>query len=115
MKLALPSLLAVSLIVTSCASRKPGTVVTVTRSRDTVRECAFLGNVTSTDANEEGDSAGSLQKQTADRGGNVLLFIGSGIGEAYRCQESLIVSGSNNPRPTRHRLAPALTPTPHHP
>jgi len=112
MKLALGSLLAVSLLVISCASRNPGTAVLVTRSRDTVRECAFLGGVKSTDANEGGESAGSLQKQTADRDGNVLLLIGAGVGEAYRCQQRLIVSGEANPRPTRYRLVPAPTVTP---
>lgn len=113
MKLALGSLLAVSLMVISCASRNPGAAVTVTRSRETVRDCAFLGAVRSTDANDEaGASAGSLQQQTADRDGNVLLLIGAGLGEAYRCEQRLIVSGEANPRPTRYRLGSAPTPTP---
>jgi hypothetical protein len=113
MKLALGSLLAVSLLLISCASRNPGTAVTVTRSRETVRDCAFLGGVRSTGANDEdGASAGSLQQQTADRDGNVLLMLGSGVGEAYRCQQRLIVSGEANPRPTRYRLGSAPTPTP---
>src|SRR5687767_10555247 len=113
MKPALGSLLAVSLLVISCASRNPGTAVTVTRSRETVRDCAFLGGVRSTDANdEESVSAGSLQQQTVDRDGNVLLVLGPGIGEAYRCQQRLIVSGEANPRPTRYRPGSAPTPTP---
>lgn len=113
MKPALGSLLAVSLLVISCASRNPGTAVTVTRSRETVRDCAFLGGVRSTDANdEEGASAGSLQQQTADREGNVLLVLGPGVGEAFRCEQRLIVSGEANPRPTRYRLGSAPTPTP---
>ena len=107
------SLLVVSLILVSCASRDPGKAVTVTRSRETVRDCAFLGGVRSTDASdEEGAAAGSLQQQTAERGGNVLLVLGPGIGEAYRCEQRLIVSGEANPRPTRYRLRSAPTPTP---
>ena len=110
-KLALGALVTVSLFA-SCASRDPGKAVTVTRSRETVRECAFLGSVKSTDANEAGESAGSLQKQTADRDGNVLLLLGAGVGEAYRCDQRLIVSEDNRPRPTRYRLLPAPTVTP---
>ncbi|MDQ5857343.1 MAG: hypothetical protein M3542_03580 [Acidobacteriota bacterium] len=113
MKSALGSVLVVSLLLVSCASRNPGTAVTVTRSRETVRDCAFLGGVRSTDANDEdGASAGSLQQQTADRDGNVLLMLGAGVGEAYRCEQRLIVSGEANPRPTRYRPGAAPTPTP---
>lgn len=112
MKPAAAALLAFSLLVAACASRNPGTAVTVTRSRETVRDCAFLGGVRST-ATDEGDaSGGSLQQQTADRDGNVLLILGAGVGEAYRCQQRLIVSGEANPRPTRYRLGAAPTPTP---
>jgi hypothetical protein len=42
----------------------------------------------------------------------VLLLLGGGVGEAYRCRQRLIVSGEANPRPTRYRLAPAPTVTP---
>jgi hypothetical protein len=113
MKLALGTLMAVSLTLISCASRNPGAAVTVTRSRETVRDCSFLGAVRSTGANDDdGASAGSLQQQTADREGNVVLVLGAGVGEAYRCQQRLIVSGEANPRPTRYRLGSAPTPTP---
>lgn len=113
MKLLLGSLLAISLLVISCASRNPGTAVTVTRSRETVRECAFLGGVRSTGANDEGDEpTGSMQQQTAERDGNVLLLLGTGVGEAYRCEQRLILSGEDRRRLTRYRLGSAPTPTP---
>lgn len=114
MKRALGSLPAVLLLAISvfCATRNPGTAVMVTRSRETVRECSFLGGVRSIDANERDETAGSLQQQAADRGGNVLLLLTAGVGEAYRCEQRLIVSQENRPRPTRHRLVPAPTVTP---
>lgn len=87
-----------TLTVASCVSTTPaGEKVRVTSNPDVVKGCKFLGNVKATSG--WGGSAGTglagsitektLQKETADAGGNVVFIVSSGIhasGEAYRCE-----------------------------
>ena len=90
-------LLACAALFLSCVSTTPqGAKVRVTSNSDVVRGCEFLGNVKATSG--WGGPAGTglagsntektLQNKTAERGGNVLFIVASGIhasGEAYRC------------------------------
>ena len=75
-----------------CASRKKGgTAVIVVHEQGAVRGCAFVGRVTQTMTENEPVGEGMLRQRTAEAGGNTLLMLPGGVGEAWNCPGSLRV------------------------
>ena len=100
-----------------CASGKKGTTTTavyVAHHPQEVRGCSFLGRLTGPSGDEpsgssgEGSMAGhmselSMQERVAEMGGNVLLLLPAGTGEAWYCEQTV------------HVYAPPANPTPRRP
>jgi hypothetical protein len=75
-----------------CASRKKGgTAVIVVSEPGAVRGCAFVGRVTQTVTENEPVGVGMLRQRTAEAGGNTLLMLPGGVGEAWNCADRLRV------------------------
>ncbi len=94
----------------SCASgKKAGKAVVIATNRGALRECAFLAKLSqeSTDNNSVGE--GTLRQRTAELGGNTLLILPGGIGEAWDCPASYVWRGGRE-EPTR--IPPMIFPTP---
>jgi hypothetical protein len=73
-----------------CASgKKNGTAVIVVYDPGAVRGCAFVGRVTQTATENEPAGVGMLRQRTAEAGGNTLLMLPGGIGEAWDCADRL--------------------------
>jgi hypothetical protein len=69
-----------------CASgKKGGTAVVVVNDPAAVRGCAFVGRVTQTATENEPAGLGMLRQRTAEAGGNTLLVLPGGMGEAWDC------------------------------
>lgn len=115
-------LLAASLLL-GCAARQKGRTVTVTRVREQVAACTFLGRVTSHELGEaetaeaapSGPNQFAMQQEAAGMGADTLYILPDGLaGEAYRCGErSMVVGeGRDRRRPTHAGIPVATTPTP---
>jgi len=83
-----------------------------------VRGCSFLGRVTGS-GTEEGQmssmSTGSLSLRVGEMGGNVLLLLPGGSGEAWYCDQKWVAFGeAANPTPARPvtGMAPTAPATP---
>lgn len=75
-----------------CASGKnKGTAVIVVSDPAAVRGCAFVGRVTQTVTENEPAGVGMLRQRTAEAGGNTLLMLPAGVGEAWNCADRLRV------------------------
>ena len=75
-----------------CASgKKSGTAVIVVNEPGAVRGCAFVGRVTQTVTENEPAGVGMLRQRTAEAGGNTLLMLPGGVGEAWNCADRLRV------------------------
>ena len=75
-----------------CASgKKDGTAVIVVYDPGAVRGCAFVGRVTQTVTENEPAGVGMLRQRTAEAGGNTLLMLPGGVGEAWNCADRLQV------------------------
>lgn len=115
-------LLAASLLA-GCATRQKGRSVSVTRVREQVAPCTFLGRVTSHELGEaetvepapSGPSQFAMQQEAAGMGADTLYVLPNGLaGEAYRCGERtmLVDEGRDRRRPTQAGIPVATTPTP---
>ena len=94
----------------ACASgKKAGKAIVIATDRGALRECAFLAklNQNSTDNNSAGE--GTLRERTAELGGNTLLILPGGVGEAWDCPPSYTWRGGPQ-EPTR--IPPMMFPTP---
>ena len=98
-----------------CASRNKGQAVMVATNPGMVRGCSFVGRVTGSGSVEGPVSAGSLSVRVAEMGGNVLLVLPAGSGEAWFCEQKILAQGeAANPTPVRPVVGrapiPAATP-----
>jgi hypothetical protein len=83
-------LTAAAVLSPGCASgKKDGTAVIVVYDPGAVRGCAFVGRVTQTVTENEPAGIGMLRQRTAEAGGNTLLMLPGGIGEAWDCADRL--------------------------
>jgi hypothetical protein len=87
--------------VRASAAPDPGTqVVQVTTHPGDVRGCSFLGRVTGPSAEDGTMTAGLLRERVAEAGGNVLLLLPAGSGEAWSCgQKARADANVANPTP----------------
>lgn len=90
-------------------------VVQVTTHPGDVRGCSFLGRVTGPSAEDGSMTTGLLRERVADAGGNVLLLLPAGTGEAWSCGQQARADGKvANPTPvnpiTGRFPTPAATP-----
>jgi hypothetical protein len=69
----------------ACASRKKGTTVVVVRNPDAVRGCEFLGRVGQSSTEQTSPVEGMLRQRVAEMGGDTLLLLAAGSGEAWKC------------------------------
>jgi hypothetical protein len=75
-----------------CASgKKGGAAVIVVYDPGAVRGCAFVGRVTQMVTENEPAGVGMLRQRTAEAGGNTLLMLPGGVGEAWNCADRLQV------------------------
>lgn len=85
-----------------CASGKKGQAVMVATHPGAVRGCSFIGRVTGSSGEEGSMSTGSLSLRVAEMGGNVLLLLPAGSGEAWLCEQKTLAFGdAASPTPTR--------------
>ena len=85
-----------------CASGNKGKLVQVSRHPGEVRGCSFLGRVTGAGTQESPITTGTLQRRVAEMGGDVLLLLPGGIGEAWSCGQATRAHGEPaNPTPRR--------------
>ena len=93
-----------------CASGKKGKAVMVVSHPGAVRGCSFIGRVTGSSGEEGSTSTGSLSLRAAEMGGNVLLLLPAGSGEAWLCEQKILAYGeSTNPTPPRPVIGVAPT------
>jgi len=95
--------------LSACSSHKTKEGVTVVRDAALVRPCSYLGRVSQTSTEDEKRTAGQLQTRVAEMGGNTLLLLAAGSGEAYSCPEPVNFQASTTSRLTPER---GLVPTP---
>ena len=69
----------------ACASHKKGTTVVVVRNPDAVRGCEFLGRVGQSSTEQTSPVEGMLRQRVAEMGGDTLLLLAAGAGEAWKC------------------------------
>jgi|ERR1700693_793898 len=101
-----------ALTLGGCASgKKGGAAVVVVHNQGDVRGCAFLGRMTQTATESEPAGEGMLRQRTAEAGGNTLLILPGGIGEAWNCAGRLQAFAPDT-QPTRPRPVTGSYPTP---
>jgi hypothetical protein len=94
----------------SAASEPQTTAVLVTTHPGEVRGCSFLGRVTGPSSEEGSLNAGLLRQRVAEMGGNVLLLLPVGTGEAWYCEQR--ARGDARPaNPTPKRPVVGFAPT----